>query len=320
VSGPRPRISHDDFARMFEELGARKMAEKLGMKERQIYQQRTRAEKHLRRQLVAPDHPNARGTRVGVQHAARIHAKVYDGVVLVGSDAHIWPGPKTTAMRAFIKFCRTLRPKVAILNGDVLDLARISRHPPIGWENRPTVAEEIDAGKEILHEIELAVPRECALIWTLGNHDARFETRLATVAPEYAKLNGVHLKDNFPAWSACWSYWINDTVVIKHRYKGGMGATRANTLNSGMSMVTGHLHSSKVTPFTDYRETRYGVDTGCLANPDHPAFVDYTEDGPKDWRSGFGVLTFRKGKLLMPELVQVWDDRHVQFRGELIEV
>jgi hypothetical protein len=320
MPGRPPKVADLDFARLFEELGARKLAEKLGQRERQIYQRRERVEKNLRRQLVTPEQINTRSTRVGVQHAARIHAKVYDGVVLVGSDAHIWPGPKTTAMRAFIKFCKTLRPKVAILNGDVLDLARISRHPPIGWENRPTVAEEIDSGKKILHEIELAVPRECALIWTLGNHDARFETRLATVAPEYAKLNGVHLKDNFPQWSACWSCWINDDVVIKHRFKGGMGATRANTLNSGKSMVTGHLHSSKVTPLTDYNATRYGVDTGCLANPSHPAFTDYTEDGPLDWRSGFGVLTFREGKLLMPELVQVWDDDTVQFRGELIKV
>lgn len=320
MPGPHPKIPDTDFARIFEELGARKMAEKLGVKERQIYQQRERVEKRFRRQLTAPETPNTRGTRAGVQHSARIHAKVYDGVVLVGSDAHIWPGPKTTAMRAFIKFCKTLRPAAAVMNGDVMDLPKISRHPPIGWEGHPSVADEIEATKDTLHEIELATPKGCALIWTLGNHDARFETRLATVAPEYAGIHGVHLKDHFPAWSACWSYWINDDVVIKHRYKGGMGATRANTLNSGMSMVTGHLHSSKVTPLTDYNGTRYGVDTGTLANPAHSAFTDYTEDGPKDWRSGFGVLTFRQGKLLMPELVQVWDDESVQFRGEIIKV
>ncbi len=316
----KPIIPDADFARLFEELGARKFAEKYGIKERQVYQRRIAVEKRLRRQLVAPEHPNARGTRVGAEHAARLHHKVHDGVVLVGSDAHIWPGPMTTAMRAFIKFCKDMRPAAVVLNGDVMDFPRISRHPPIGWESHPTVAEEIEAAQEQLHKIELATPKSCKLFWTLGNHDARFETRLATQAPEYAKIHGVHLKDHFPSWNACWSVWISDTVVIKHRYKGGIGATRANTLNSGMSMVTGHLHSSKVTPFTDYRETRYGVDTGCLASPSHPAFTDYTEDGPKDWRSGFGVLTFKGGKLLMPEIVQVWSDDAVQFRGEVIKV
>jgi len=314
-------IDDADFARLFEQLGAAGLARQIGINERAIYRRRENWEKRNGRQLVAPASTfNNNPTRIGIEHSARIRCDVYDGVVLVGSDAHIWPGPATTAMRAFVKFCKDMRPAAAVMNGDVMDLPRVSRHPPIGWENHPTVAEEIEAVQAQLHQIELATSRSCKLYWTLGNHDARFETRLATVAPEYANLHGMHLKDHFPAWSACWSVWVSDTVVIKHRYKGGIGATRANALNAGMSMVTGHLHSSKVTPLTDYTGTRYGVDTGCLANPAHPAFTDYTEDGPKDWRSGFGVLTFHKGKLLQPELVQVWDDNSVQFRGEIIQV
>jgi hypothetical protein len=85
-------------------------------------------------------------------------------------------------------------------------------------------------------------------------------------------------------------------------------------------MVTGHLHSAKVTPCTDYNGTRYGVDTGCLADTYHPAFQGYCEDSPRDWRASFCVLTFVDGQLLMPELVLVWDQTHVQFRGEIIEV
>jgi len=48
--------------------------------------------------------------------------------------------------------------------------------------------------------------------------------------------------------------------------------------------------------------------------------VHYTEDNPTQWRSGFAVLTYHKKQLLMPELVQKWDEAHVQFRGKLIEV
>lgn len=312
--------SDADFIRLFETVGPRQLSKQLNCGERSVYQRRERLEARIGRQLVAPSVPNTTGTRIGAEHAARLRFDVPDGIVIVGSDAHIWPGPMTTAMRAFVKFCKDLQPKLAILNGDVMDLLQISRHPPIGWENHPTVADEIEAAQEQLHKIELATPKSCKLIWTLGNHDARFETRLATVAPEYARMNGFHLKDHFPAWQACWSTFINDDVVVKHRFKGGMGATRANALNAGKSMVTGHLHSSKVTPLTDYTGTRYGVDTGCLANPAHPAFTDYTEDAPLDWRSGFAVLTFHKGKLLMPELVQVWDDDNVQFRGRVIKV
>jgi hypothetical protein len=132
-------------------------------------------------------------------------------------------------------------------------------------------------------------------------------------------MKGIHLRDHFPNWEPGWSCWVND-VVVKHRFKGGIHATHNNAVTSGKHMVTGHLHSAKVTPWTDYNGTRYGVDTGCLADPDHRAFVDYTEDNPKNWRSAFALLTFHKGRLLMPELVQVFDDKHVEFRGEVIKV
>ena len=47
-------------------------------------------------------------------------------------------------------------------------------------------------------------------------------------------------------------------------------------------MVTGHLHSARVSPFTDYNGTRYGVrHAGCVAETDHKAFVDYTEEIPR---------------------------------------
>lgn len=253
------------------------------------------------------------------QYPHRAILTIDDGVVLVGSDAHYWPGLISTAHRAFVRACRLLQPKAVILNGDMLDGATISRHPPIGWEQRPTLVDEIETVKERLAEIESAAPN-ARKIWTLGNHDGRFETRLATVAPEYAKLHGVHLKDHFPTWGAAWSCWINDDVVVKHRFKGGVHAAHNNALHAGKTMVTGHMHSLKVTPFTDYQGTRWGVETGTLADPEGPQFVDYTEDGPKNWRSGFVVLTFHKGRLLWPEVVHVIGEGEVEFRGQVYNV
>ncbi len=207
-----------------------------------------------------------------------------------------------------------------VLNGDVLDFPQISRHPPIGWESTPSPVEEIEAAQDHLTDIERAVPKGCHKVWTLGNHDARFETRLAMVAREYKGLKGIHLSDFFSLWQKGWSVWINDEVVCKHRWKGGVHASYNNTVYAGKTMVTGHLHSQKVVPYTDYNGTRYGVDAGCVAEPDHKAFADYTEDAPKNWRSGFCVLSFRGGQLMYPELVSVWDDDHVQFRGQIVRV
>lgn len=317
-NNPRAKFSDAEFIDKFEANGPAWMARAYKLDISAIYRRRSTLEKLYGRQIMAPSGIGGTRTRHNVQHAARIHFDVLNGHVLIGSDAHIWPGPMTTAIRAFIKFTHDLTPRVVIMNGDVVDLPQVSRHPPIGWENHPTVADEIQAAQLVLSKIEEAAPRNCKLAWTLGNHDGRFETRLATVAPEYARLHGFHLKDYFPAWSACWSSWINDSVVVKHRFKGGTHATHNNALASGKHMVTGHLHSQKVTPYTDYNGDRYGVDTGCLADPDAQAFLDYTEDNPKNWRSGFAVLTFRDGKLLPPELVTVWDKQHVVWRGEII--
>lgn len=222
--------------------------------------------------------------------------------------------------RALVKFCRKLEPKAFIFNGDAFDGASISRHPPIGWEHAPTVAEELAACQLRLGEIEAALPAKTPKIWLLGNHDSRFETRLATVASEYARVSGMHLRDHFGPWKTGWSAWINNDIVVKHRFKGGVHAAYQNAVSSGRTMVTGHLHSANVRPYTDYNGTRFGIDTGCIADPEHEAFTDYTEDSPKNWISGFGVFSFRAGKLLWPELVTRWNDQTVQFRGELIRV
>lgn len=314
----KSKVTDEEFVELLKKFGIHETARKLGIRVRNIYKRRSNIEKHIGRQIKIK--PHVLNTRVAEDHAEIIKHKIQNGVILVGSDAHIWPGTKTTAMKAFLKFCKDYRPDVVVLNGDVLDFPQISRHPPIGHNKLPDLAKEIEHAQEQLHEIELAVRRSCRLIWTLGNHDSRFETRLATVAPEYAKLHGHSLKDHFPSWSACWRLDINDDVVVKHRHKNGIHATHNSPLWAGRTMVTGHLHSQKVAPFTDYNGTRYGVDTGCLAEPSAQAFIDYTEANPLNWRSGFCFLTFKDGKLLPPELVTVWDDSSVTFRGEIIKV
>lgn len=314
----QPHVPEAEFIEMFERLGPKDTAIKLQTTERQVYRRRAGIEARIGGQITAPNKGGHHRTRSNIEHAARQHLTVRDGIVLVGSDAHYWPGIVTPAHKAFAHFAKKLKPAAIIMNGDVFDGASVSRHPSIGWENKPSVIEEIDACTERLEEIEKAAPK-AEKLWTLGNHDARFESRLANVAPEYARVHGVHLKDHFRAWEPCWSVWINDAVVVKHRWRGGIHAVHNNTVNSGKTMVTGHLHSLKVTPWTDYNGTRWGVDTGTLAAPFGDQFT-YTEDNPVNWRSGFAVLTFRDGRLMQPETVMVISDDAVDFRGDVIRV
>ena len=640
---PSPPVSERDFIRLFQEFGGAELARRLPSTIRAVMKRRAAIEARRGITLESPNKwgYNLRNNRDARPiHKGRIVTEIQDGVVLVGSDAHYWPGPPSLMHRAFVAFAKEYKPKIVVMNGDVVDAATISRHPPIGWENRPTVQEEIEAVQERLGEIEKAASKTTK-VWTLGNHDclttgcrcltkrgwvewddiketdqvlskigntcvwspidgivsfpfdgelvsiesrdinidvtpnhrillknhkgneeyrtanrlesrfylpvsaisrhtgvqlsdeelrlagwiltdggysqginiyqskkdgireihrvltalgisftyrernrdikaiagrellkpplpqgqfyihavsrarvknivpergrlpdwahdlsprqfsvllealiagdggwdgchpeektcaalykdkaflesvqavavqhgwrarvmqdkrghsvlrlnascdltidkkkyvftkkytgivwclrvphgnfmvsqngsahftgnSRYETRLASVAPEYAKIHGMHLADHFPLWEKAWSVFVNDHpggVVIKHRFKGGMHAPQNNALWAGRSIVTGHLHSAKVYPISDYSDDpKYGVDTGCLADPWHEAFVDYTEDSPKNWRAGFGLLTFKNGRLLYPELVQKWDENSVQFRGEIIKI
>lgn len=249
----------------------------------------------------------------------RIDFDVENGVVLVASDAHYFPDTISTAHKVFLKLIKDLKPKAVIMNGDIFDGASISRYPRIGWDSKPNIKQELKAVNERLAEVESAA-KGSLKIWPLGNHDARFETYLAANASQFEGVKGFGLKDHFPAWRGCWAAWINKDTVVKHRWKGGIHATRNNTLNSGVNIITGHLHSLKVTPFSDYNGTRFGVDTGTLADPYGPQFSDYTEINPTDWRSGFVVLTFHNSRLLWPEVVHVLDEGVAEFRGKIIEV
>lgn len=302
-----------------------KVAKVLGVAERNVMQRRRRLEVRLGVKLGAADH-RARQydhRQTAHHHAKRLDLGILNGTILVFSDAHFWPGIRTTAFCGLLWAIEEMQPQAVINNGDAFDGASISRHPRIGWDSTPSVIEELKACDAALGEIEETAKHarhNSRLIWTLGNHDARFENRLAANAPQYEQVKGFSLKDHFPAWAPCWAVWNGPQTVIKHRLSGGIHATHNNTVKAGVSIVTGHLHSLKVTPFDDYNGTRYGVDTGTLAEPSGPQFSNYLEEGPTNWRSGFAVLTYVDGKLLFPEVVKVHAPGKIEFRGRVIDV
>jgi hypothetical protein len=208
-----------------------------------------------------------------------------------------------------------------ICNGDAFDGASISRHD-VTDQPQTSVIQELKACQGALGEIEeiaKAARHNVKLCFTWGNHDIRFGNRLAQHAPQFKEVLGFKLTDHIPDWDFCWAVWPTADCIIKHRYKGGVHATHNNTVNAGVSVVTGHLHSLKVTPFSDYNGVRYGVDTGTLAETDGPQFT-YAEINPNNHRSGFAVLNFFNGQLLWPELVHKFNEDQIEFRGEVIDV
>jgi hypothetical protein len=318
--------SDADFIALWDQVkSAKDISKILNITERRVLARRRSLEKRKDINLYSSDPKGIKYQKdyAAVPHNVRTNLGLLNGIVIVFSDAHFWPGIRSTAFQGLLWAIEEFKPRAVINNGDAFDGASISRYPRIGWDTKPSLIGELKACEASLEEIETAAKagnRQCKLIWTLGNHDARFENTLANRVPEFANIKGFTLKDHFQAWTPAWSCWATDDVVIKHRWKGGIHAVYNNSIMSGKSYVTGHLHSLKVSPFSDLNGTRYGVDTGTLAEPTGPQFIDYLEDAPVNWRSGFAILTIWKGHLLQPELVQVFDKGNIEFRGQVINV
>lgn len=316
---PEPVCSEEEFISGFRTLGPTRLAKHLGISIRGVFARR-RSIEQSRNITLEPIGSKAMMRKVQ-EYPQRLALEIQNGCILVGSDWHFWPGFVSTAFKAFVEACRTFQPKAVVLNGDVIDGSRLSRHPRIGWDHTPAVKEELEFAQAQLAEIAKAAPN-ARKIWTLGNHDARLETRLANAVPEVEGLMGTSLQDHFPEWSPAWSVWVNNDrrgPVIKHRFKGGFHSGHNNAVYSGRTMVCGHDHQLKVTTFVDYDGIRWGVHGGFMSAPYWPMFSDYTEDNPVNWTSGFIKLNFHEGDLLWPEIIRVYNEEEglVEYGGRI---
>ena len=233
-----------------------------------------------------------------------------DGSILIGSDAHIWPYNDTIMMKAFALASKKLKPKVIVLNGDILDGARVSRHGSLLGQAAPKLTHELTAVHRWIDTLYRAPTR----IWTMGNHDQRVDNYLANNAPELDDYAG-RLSDRFPDWTFCWAATINN-LEVRHRFRSGIHAGWNSALHSGISTVTGHTHQLQVTAVRNRNGTHWGIECGMLGDPAHKAF-EYTEGQTNRTQAGFVVITFRNGIMMPPETCELVDGRPV-FRGDYI--
>ena len=314
-----------EFIQLWGKLqSATKIAEHLGIHNRAVHLRRRWIEKQYNVALSASDHRGAQYDKnkpKSFSPLKQVELGMLDGCVIVFSDAHFIPQQRTTAFKGLLWAIQEFAPHAIIANGDCFDGASISRHD-VTDQPQTSVVQELKATQAALGEIEetaKAARHNVKLLWTWGNHDVRFGNRLAQHAPQYKEVLGFKLTDHFLDWEFCWAVWPTEDVIIKHRYKSGVHATHNNTVNAGVSVITGHLHSLKVTPFSDFNGVRFGCDTGTLAETDGPQFT-YAELNPSNHRSGFVVLNFFNGELLWPEIVAKHSEDHIQFRGQVYDV
>ncbi len=313
---PNTKVADEEFIKLWYELqSATKLSAKTGLDIRNVYVRRRYIENKYKIRLVSV---KSRAPEFMVRdHMSRMDVDLDNAVIFVASDCHYWPDEVSTAHKAFVKLVKKHKPDIVVINGDAFDGASISRYPKSGYDTfkMPTVKEELEAVSDRLGEIE-KVAGNAKLVFTMGNHDMRFENRLANQAPEFQGVKGFSLKEHFPRWLFCMSMFINKNLMIKHRYANGLHATYNNAMKAGTSIVTGHLHRLQATIVSDYSGSRWGVDTGTLCETDGDQMA-YGENNPANHCSGFAVLTIVNGRLIQPEFCAVLDGV-AYFRGQAV--
>ena len=184
------KISDAEFLELWEaHRSIAKIAMISGMAERALHERRRKIESRHNVQLIAQKNDVTKAL-------SNVNLGLRDGCVIVFSDAH-FNGRRTTAFKALLWLISELKPKVVINNGDSFDGASVSRHPVSGWEDTPSVIQELNACTIALRDIQEAAG-DAKLIFCMGNHDQRFSSRLANVAPHYTSFNSFTLAHHFP--------------------------------------------------------------------------------------------------------------------------
>jgi hypothetical protein len=302
----------------------KKAALSLDMSERRMHERVGRIEQETGEQFALDNHIVHRRNRWEPPYP-EIRLKVDDAVLACYSDSHFWPGTESTAYRALVELLPQIRPSHLVDLGDSLDAASISRHPPIGWENKPRLEAELDAMTQYKRVLRGAAKGASAFI-IHSNHAQRFDTYFASHASEMRGIRGTRLADHVeePIYLRC---FINDHTLLIHSIRSGIHAQYNNVQAAHISVISGHLHSQQCRPRTTLSRvnggthTIYGVDVGMLAPCEGPQF-NYRNGTPSDWRSGFCVLTFRGGVLMPPEFCYVIDEDagEVFWRGQMLTI
>lgn len=316
-------LTDDEFIEVWKRhLSATAVALETGITERGVHKRRRRIEE--RKKIILPGAGTSLrqnlDVAIAIQDARRDvnRIEIENGVIIVGSDAHYSPGVIPTAHKALCNVIAELgkEVKVVVLNGDILDGGSISRHGRIRWKRAPTVKQELDAVIERTEEIRAAITKGTKLMRTYGNHCARFESRLSANVPEFEGVGGFLLKDHLPHWMDSDRIDVNEDMVIIHDWHSGVHSGWNDVLKGGCHTVTGHTHELGCKAHRGFKSTHYGIKTGMLAENDQAEF-DYRLGKPGlNWQSGFAVLTWVDGMLLMPEFCAVREDGNAYFRGK----
>lgn len=171
-----------------------------------------------------------------------------EGKTAVICDIHLGVHDKQ-AIVAALNYIRREKVDTIILNGDIIDGARISRHPQT--PDQPKFLHELELCKSFLKGLRADFPH-ARILFKLGNHEDRLEAYLMKNAAELAGLvdfNKLLDLENLGIElvpSTAFMKHLGTYIVHGHemRVSGGVNPARGLLLKSFDNTIMGHVHKT----------------------------------------------------------------------------
>jgi len=212
--------------------------------------------------------------------------------ILLLTDIHL-PYHDEEALSIALEWGYERKPNAIILNGDTIDMYQASRF--IKDRRLRDLAGELDMTREFLRELREQF--DCPVYFKIGNHEARWENYLKTVAPELLGIADFEL-DSILRFGELGITLIKDKQMIKagklnilHGHEFGhsvfspVNAARGLYMRAKASSIIGHHHQTSEHSEKDLMNevvTTWSV--GCLCGIS-PEYMPYNK-----WNHGFAWI------------------------------
>lgn len=263
------------------------------------------------RSRVVPDAPGP---------TAAVKAGEY-ATCLIGSDLH-FPHHHEGAFEVFLGLAGRIQPTEIVINGDCFDFAQLGKYVKDPNHYTPLQG-DIDLCRErILARIKAASPQSVRR-FIVGNHEeGRWKNYIFTRCPDLASLRCLTMEAVLGLTEMGWvwqpyEYWVTDSLIIYHgdrhtSYLGGGSAmsARKESIDMGVSTVTGHTHHAGAFFRHDRAGYRVSYEIGCLCDERKMQEAGVTSrrtpTKTHDWHNSCALIRYRPG--------------HSAFRVELIPI
>lgn len=206
-----------------------------------------------------------------------------------------------------------------ILNGDIYDVASLSKHRMPGPDT-PMFQEEILAANDFIYELmDAKGGRDAYTVFNMGNHEDRYNRHFReAINTPLAGAVDVQSAFMFDQWGGVDEFnelhdlhlpvlenGVQVPLAFTHGYKHGQAVAKGMLMDLGISSVSGHTHRP------DHYSQTYGDGsiraawvTGCLTDL-APEYMK-RRFGRSKWTQGFGMFYLFDDGSFHFKPVEIW--------------